>query len=480
MMQKRRSEINILYAVIDVVFIGISTYVPCILQYNKLNLWQFLNLPSIWNNLNLPSLASYSLIFLFWGLITIFFLHNNGLYGTNRELSIFGETWKVLKSVLFSSLLIATLVFLSRFILFSRLVFGRTSILIFATLSFWRIIKRCIIRKIVAGGYHNLNVLVIGAGKVGKNLVKEIIKRPYLGLKIIGYLDDFKEKGKEIDGYNILGKTEDFERIVRQKFIDEAFITIPSERKLISNLVAKGRNLGVSVRIVPDLYELSMGQMRFHSMGYISLLEYYNKGIHGSDLFTKRVMDILLSGLGLLILSPLFLILAIVIKLTSRGPIFYMSRRCGKDKRIFNFCKFRSMVRDAERKLGELQSKNEMDGPVFKIKNDPRVTRIGRFMRRFSVDELPQLWNVFKGDMSLVGPRPPIPEEVEKYEDWQLRRLEIKPGITCLWQIQGRSEISFQEWMKLDIWYIDHWSLWLDLKMLFQTIPVVIGRKGAY
>ena len=184
-MQKRRSEINILSAVIDVVFIGISTYVPCILQYNKLNLWQFLNLPSIWNNLNLPSLASYSLIFLFWGLITIFFLHNNGLYGTNRELSIFGETWKVLKSVLFSSLLIATLVFLSRFILFSRLVFGRTSILIFATLSFWRIIKRCIIRKIVAGGYHNLNVLVIGAGKVGKNLVKEIIKRPYLGLKII-------------------------------------------------------------------------------------------------------------------------------------------------------------------------------------------------------------------------------------------------------------------------------------------------------
>jgi len=220
--------------------------------------------------------------------------------------------------------------------------------------------------------------------------------------------------------------------------------------------------------------------MRFHSIGYISILEYYNKGIHGADLFTKRAMDILLSGLGLLLLSPLFLILAIVIKLTSRGPVFYVSRRCGKDKRIFNFYKFRSMVKDAERILDKLQDKNEMDGPVFKIKNDPRITKIGGFIRRFSVDELPQLWNVFKGDMSLVGPRPPIPEEVEKYEDWQLRRLEIKPGITCLWQIRGRNEISFQQWIDLDIWYIDHWSLWLDLKILFQTIPVVIGRKGAY
>lgn len=479
-MYRIKSKVKILYILIDLVFIGISTYVPCILQYNKLNLRQFLTLPTIWNNLNLPSLASYSLVFLFWGLITIFFLHNNGLYGTNRELSIFGETWKVLKSVLFSSLLIATLVFLSKMVIFSRLVFGRTSILIFATLSSWRMIKRCIIRKIVAGGYHNLNVLVIGAGKIGRSLIKEIGKHPYFGLKIVGYLDDFKEMGDKVDGYNILGKTEDFERIVRQEFIDEVFITIPSERKLISNLVTKGRNLGISVKIVPDLYGISMGQMRFHSIGYISLLEYYNKGIHGADLFTKRATDILLSGLGLLLLSPLFLILAIVIKLTSRGPVFYVSRRCGKDKRIFNFYKFRSMVKDAEKILDKLQDKNEMDGPVFKIKNDPRITKIGGFIRRFSVDELPQLWNVFKGDMSLVGPRPPIPEEVEKYEDWQLRRLEIKPGITCLWQIQGRNEISFRQWVDLDIWYIDHWSLWLDLKILFQTIPVVIGRKGAY
>ena len=463
-----------MYILIDAVFVGVSTYLPYIFRYNRLSLPQLLKIGS---SLNLPALSSYSLIFLFWGIMTVLFLANYRLYGTNCELSILGETQLIFKSTFFSSLIIGVVIFLSKTFIFSRIVFGEASISIFVTLSLWRGIKRHTVRKLVAAGYNNLNVLIVGAGKVGKNLTKEINEHPYLGLKMVGYLDDFKEKD---DGYDILGKIKDFEAVVRQKFIDEVFITIPSERRLVSNLVTKGRGLGVSVRVVPDLYELAMGGIRAHSIGFLPLLEYYDRGIHGADLFAKRATDICLSGLGLLLLSPLFLILAIIIKLTSKGPVFYLSERCGKNKQVFNFYKFRSMLKDADKMRDGLQDKNEMDGPVFKIRNDPRVTRIGRFMRRFSLDELPQLWNVFKGDMSLVGPRPPIPDEVGEYEDWQLKRLNIKPGITCLWQIQGRSEISFKEWMRLDLWYIDNWSLWLDLKILFKTIPTVITRKGAY
>ena len=194
----------------------------------------------------------------------------------------------------------------------------------------------------------------------------------------------------------------------------------------------------------------------------------------------KRLFETTLSFLGLVALSPVFLVIAVLVKMTSKGPVFYAQKRVGKGGRVFNFYKFRSMVINADEIKKTLMAKNEATGPVFKMKHDPRITRVGRFIRKYSLDELPQLFNVLKNDMSLVGPRPPIPEEVKKYKRWQTQRLSIQPGITCIWQTSGRSRIGFEDWVRMDIHYIRNWSLWLDIKLLFKTIKTVVTADGAY
>jgi exopolysaccharide biosynthesis polyprenyl glycosylphosphotransferase len=196
--------------------------------------------------------------------------------------------------------------------------------------------------------------------------------------------------------------------------------------------------------------------------------------------YVKRVMDIVGAIVGLILFAPIILFFAILIKIDSKGPVFYEADRYGKGGKPFKFYKLRSMYVGAHESRSNLMHLNQVKGPVFKLFDDPRITRVGRFMRKCSIDEMPQMYNVLKGDMSLVGPRPPIPEEVEKYEPWQLRRLSLKPGITCLWQISGRSRLGFDEWMRLDIEYINNQSFWMDMKILLRTIPAVLLREGAY
>lgn len=225
---------------------------------------------------------------------------------------------------------------------------------------------------------------------------------------------------------------------------------------------------------------MASNQIGTEHIGFHTFLRYTDTLPHKTDLLVKRLMDIVMSIAGLAVLSPLFFVIAIVIKLEGSGPVFYSSPRCGRKGRIFSFYKFRSMVCDADKQKEHLGHKSEVQGPVFKIKDDPRVTSFGKFIRRYSLDELPQLFNVLKGDMSIVGPRPPIPEEVAKYDIWQMRRLDIRPGITCLWQVRGRSDLSFYKWVKWDLWYIDNWSLGLDIRILLWTIPAVLKGRGAY
>lgn len=193
----------------------------------------------------------------------------------------------------------------------------------------------------------------------------------------------------------------------------------------------------------------------------------------------KRLIDVVCSFLGVLVLSPLFIIIAIIIKTTSKGPVFFSQKRVGKNGKEFNMYKFRSMVVNAEELKEKLAAQNEMSGPMFKMKDDPRVTKVGKFIRKTSIDELPQLWNVLKGDMSLVGPRPSLPKEVAQFEDWMYRRLEVKPGLTCYWQVSGRNNIDFEDWMKLDIRYVDERNLWIDIKLIFKTVGVLFGDKNA-
>lgn len=194
----------------------------------------------------------------------------------------------------------------------------------------------------------------------------------------------------------------------------------------------------------------------------------------------KRLIDVVCSFLGVLVLSPLFIIIAIIIKTTSKGPVFFSQKRVGKNGKEFYMYKFRSMVVNAEELKEKLAAQNEMSGPMFKMKDDPRVTKVGKFIRKTSIDELPQLWNVLKGDMSLVGPRPSLPKEVAQFEEWMYRRLEVKPGLTCYWQVSGRNNIDFEEWMKLDIRYVDERSTWIDIKLIFKTVGVLFGDKNAH
>lgn len=459
--KRKDTKIIILYLTVDIMLILFSFYPPFV------------------QPLTVFLLRQYALIYSFWGITIILLFNIYNLYRTQREITIPDEALLVWKVVVFSSLLTGSAVFFSKTIILPKPMYVINFIILSVTLAGWRTIKRLIIRYFVVRGYNNFNVLIVGAGNAGKKLADEIDQRPYLGFKIVGFLDDDKEK-QTTNGYKVLGGISEFAKIAQQNFVDEVLVTIPGARKKISQLINQSKSLNVSLKIIPDQFDSLIHHLNGSTIGYIPVLEYIDKKIHGTELATKRTMDLALSGIGLILLLPLFIILMMLIKMDSKGPAFYVSKRYGKKGRIFNFYKFRSMVVNAAGMLSELKDKNDSDGPIFKMKNDPRITKMGSFIRKYSLDELPQLWNVFKGDMSIVGPRPLPLDQVENSDLKQLKRLGIKPGITGLWQVRGRSDVSFRRLIKWDDWYIKNWSLGLDLKILAQTFPVVMKGKGAY
>jgi len=266
---------------------------------------------------------------------------------------------------------------------------------------------------------------------------------------------------------------------VRREFIQKIFITTHDDSGIFLKLLEQAKELGIAVRVIPHGFELMSGDFVKYNIGFIPILEYCD-AVTCRRQFGKRLIDFVITFLAALFLLPIFLTIALLIKLDSQGPAIYISRRYGRSGRIFGMYKFRSMHIDADKMLDSIKDKNEADGPIFKIKNDPRVTKIGKFIRKYSLDELPQLFNVVRGDMSLVGPRPLPMDQIRREDLRQLMRLEVRPGITGLWQIRGRSDVSFARLVKWDMWYINNWSFWLDLNILFQTIPVVLKGRGAY
>jgi exopolysaccharide biosynthesis polyprenyl glycosylphosphotransferase len=260
---------------------------------------------------------------------------------------------------------------------------------------------------------------------------------------------------------------------------DVIFAVHRRELDRLEDLFLSLQEQGIRTRFAMDLFPHTRARVELEELDGVPLVSFSTTPTSTLQLMLKRALDVALAAFLLLIGTPIAGMIALTIKLTSRGNVLFRQTRCGLNGRSFTLYKFRTMVEDAEERRRELMHLNEMNGPVFKLKLDPRVTRLGRFLRRFSLDELPQLWNVLRGDMSLVGPRPPIPEEVAQYQRWQRRRLAMKPGLTCLWQISGRNNVDFDRWMQLDLEYIDSWSPLLDLKILLKTVPVVLSGRGA-
>jgi exopolysaccharide biosynthesis polyprenyl glycosylphosphotransferase len=338
-------------------------------------------------------------------------------------------------------------------------------------------------------------IIVIGRQEDARALVAHMAEHPDLPGRLMGLVlaeadpEAFSQPSPSAaDGAKpsadgdlpILGSLDDLPDLLADRNVHQVFMVgWRWDTSTLRRVAAQCGELGVRFGFNVSFLGLRLGRAQIVDFGDLTTLSFSQTPTNSAALLFKRLFDVVVSGLGLLALSPLLLTVAAIIKLQDRGPVLFEQERSGLYGRPFGMLKFRSMVMNAEALRAELEAQNEMDGPVFKIKRDPRITRIGAFIRKTSIDELPQLWNVFRGDMSLVGPRPPIPAEVAQYERWQMRRLSMKPGITCIWQVSGRNQISFENWMKLDLQYIDNWSFWMDIKLLLMTAPVVLLQRGA-
>lgn len=422
--------------------------------------------------------SQYLFFYVFFMVIFVSCLYRFKIIKFHSTLGFSDEIMRVFKSYSFSILIAIGISFLMKFADFSRLVIIFFWIFSFFTSSSLRGIKKILFTQMASKGKISKNVLIVGAGKIGKSLINELAQKKWLGYNVIGYVDDALDM--QIGGINYLGKTNDIKSILYHRNIDEIIITIPSERDLVYKLITNLRKLNIKITVVPDMFNLMMSTVQIGNINALPIVSLVKTPMHGLGFFVKRAFDILISSLLACLLLPLFIIVSLAIRIDSPGPIFYKQIRLGKNAKPFKMLKFRSMIIGADKLLHDLSNQNTVQGPAFKAKNDPRRTRVGTIIRKYSIDELPQLFNVLMGHMSLVGPRPPLPTEVEQYGDWEWRRLEVVPGITGLWQVSGRSDLSFQQWMNLDIFYIENWSLVLDLKILLKTIPVVLKGEGAY
>ncbi len=371
---------------------------------------------------------------------------------------------------------ICKLTYLSRALMVSS--FGLGALLLVLE----KVVIVAILRRLRRKGFNSRNVLIVGTGQRACQMMSEIDAHKEFGLHIMGLIDDDAlMHGKKVNGYVVLGGLSELPHLLRTNPVDRVIFVVPRGwLSYIEETVLYCETLGVTVSIAVDLFQTRFTFARDENFMGFPMITFESTPDKVVQLFVKRLFDICAAGIGMIFLAPLFFAIAVLVKLTSPGPVFFEQKRCSLNGRTFRLIKFRTMVVGAEAKLKELMKHNEMTGPAFKMANDPRITPLGNFLRKTSLDELPQLLNVLKGEMSLVGPRPPLPKEVQQYDHWQRRRLSMRPGITCLWQIGGRNKITdFNEWSRLDLEYIDSWSLGLDMKILAKTIPVVLFHVGA-
>jgi len=459
------------------VSLGIAT-LPILLRVGPVSFAQFFSM-----RVQLQNLIAFFGLLCVWHLIFSML----GLYDSKRLASRRIEALDLLKATSLCAIALALGAFLFGFRVvtpgFVADFWAISTITIVST----RMVLRTWLRRFRAQGHNLRNMLVVGSNRRAIQFAKTIQSRPDLGYRIIGFADSpwvgLEELKKH--GFTLVSDLDNLPSFLRHSVVDEVALALPirSFHPNSARVAELCERQGIMLRVLSDLFDLKTARARADELGGSTIITHYVGVAEGWPLTVKRILDFVVSLALLLLISPLLLVTAIMIKLTSPGPVFFVQKRVGYNKHPFYIYKFRTMIVDAEQKLREIEHLNEVTGPVFKIRNDPRLTPIGKFLRRTSIDELPQLFNVLLGDMSLVGPRPLQVRDYDLFtrdgEDWQRCRFSVRPGITCLWQVNGRSSMPFHEWMELDLQYVQRWSLWLDFEILARTIPAVLKGSGA-
>ncbi|MDD5165859.1 MAG: sugar transferase [Candidatus Omnitrophica bacterium] len=468
---------------LDIIVISVAFFLAFLLRSKFETLYTLNFIPSsrVISDFAVP-LSDYLIVLFLVAPLYSFMLFINGMYKSMRVISFLEISWMIIKSVFFVIFAFAAFAYLLKLDFVSRVFFTLFIIISSVAILLEKAVIFNIMHYVRRQGRNYRRLLIVGTGRRANDFVDKLKCHPEWGFQIIGAVDFEQERvGKDFGEVKVIGTIYDIPHILHTRTVDEIIFVVPRSRlSEIQNYIYVCEIEGIKTTVAADFFDLKISHLRQEELDGVPLITFETTPARVWELFIKRTVDIIVSGLAIIVLFIPLLVIAILIKVTSTGPIFYLQKRVGLNGRRFILFKFRSMRKGAHRELSKLSAQNEMQGPVFKIKDDPRITPIGKFLRKSSIDELPQLMNVFVGHMSLVGPRPPIYREVRKYETWQRRRLSMRPGLTCIWQISGRNKIDFDNWMKLDLEYIDSWSLWLDFRILVKTIPVVLFGRGAY
>ncbi|MBU1045483.1 MAG: sugar transferase [Candidatus Omnitrophica bacterium] len=430
------------------------------------------------------SLDFFSHLFLI-PLILVFttsFLSYFGGYKSPERTNLAGYSWSIFRAIVLTISALLAILFFLHIQYISRFVIFIFAFLELCTLLVIRTITLVYFKEQVKSGKKSLRVLIIGSRSRARELVLALQEQMVWGVNVVGFVDpDASRVGSKMLDIPVIGTVENIHDCLKVNVIDEVIVAIP--RSLLNDaepIVMACEEEGIKLRFMADIFNVKMARISLSEVKGIPLLAMEPVAQDPQQLFAKRIFDLTCTLLSLPFLVPIFVIVAIIIKLDSPGPVFFIQPRVGMRKHVFPMFKFRSMQINAEEQLKDIEHLNEAEGPIFKIKNDPRITRVGHFLRKTSIDELPQLINVFRGEMSLVGPRPMSLRDVDRFERGvQRKRFSVQPGLTCIWQISGRSNLPFEKWLELDLEYIENWSFWLDLKILLKTIPAVIKSKGA-
>ncbi len=462
MLREHSKELGQLSKLTDVSLIGVGFYLIVILYRYKGTI-----------HTDIP--LNYILIFLSYVLSWILSSNFNGVYESRRLMTLFNEISVMVKAhFLASALSLISLNLYDPMLISNRFIYYFITTSALLTL-FVHLVVRTAIQHLRKAGRNTKYCLILGNGPAAEMTLNRVQDNPSLGYQMIGYISPKPTSLKT----SYLGDYNQLETVLKSQVVDLVIVTASITEDRVQECVQLMETMGKQAVLYIDEIFHQISKYRPVDFGGLSMVALDAHPRKTWEELMKIAFDLVVSSVGLVVISPLLLTIAIIIKTTSKGPVFFVQERVGLNGRLFNMYKFRSMVQDAEAQKEKLTALNEMHGPVFKIKNDPRVTPFGRFLRRTSLDELPQLWNVLRQEMSLVGPRPPLPSEVNYYDPKHRKRLSVRPGITCIWQISGRNDVDFDQWMDMDTAYVDQWSFWLDLTILAKTVPVVLLRKGA-